>query len=282
MRVNTTSDPRTFASRAGDWLAREPVANNVLLVHALDPAGIPPGDGEPVFAWIEDPAGSVLGAGFTRAPYRMTISAMPVAASRALAERLAELQTALPGVNGPTDAATQFAARWSELAGTPAHREREQWIMQCLETVRPADPPGRPRLATHDDLDMVAEWFSASMRDSGMTRQDVLRRSRHLVGGQLAGKRLIVWEAEDGTPVGAAGWAPPIAGVVRPSGVFVVPERRDGGYATLLLGEVTARALESGVDACVCTHYLKYQSMQAVVENVGYRRLLDLVEYRFD
>jgi predicted GNAT family acetyltransferase len=70
--------------------------------------------------------------------------------------------------------------------------------------------------------------------------------------------------------------------VVRPSGVFVSPQHRDGGFATLVLGEVVARALENGADACVCTHFLKYESMLAVVANVGFTRLLDVVEHIYD
>jgi predicted GNAT family acetyltransferase len=282
MQVLTTSSAKEFAATVGDWLARKPVENNVLLVHALDPAGVPPGDGEPVFAWVTDAEGSVVGAAFARIPYRMPISAMPAPAAVALAEDLAVRLPGLAGVAGPTETAEVFAERWSELTGKAAHRERDQWLMSCTETSGPVDAPGRPRMATEQDLDTVAEWFSAGMRDSGLAKDEIAKRSHQLASGQIAGKRLIVWETEDGTPVGAAGWGLRLAGVVRPAGVFVAPERRDAGWASVLLGEVTARALEDGADACVCTHFLKYESMLAVVEKVGYRRLKDLTEYRFD
>jgi predicted GNAT family acetyltransferase len=281
MRVTTTSDSKEFAAKAGQWLAQKPEENDVLLFHALDPMGKPPGDGEPMFIWITDAAESVVGAAFAMSPYRMTISGMPAAAVAALAEHLAKGKVPLPGVNGPTDTAAEFAARWSELTGDQARRERDQWLMKCDKAVRPEGPAGRPRMANSGDRDMVAEWFSATMRDSGMSPDEVLRHSRHMVEGQIAGERLIVWETEDGRAAGAAGWKQPLYGVVRPSGVFVSPEHRDGGYAAALLGEVTARALEAGADACVCTHFVKYAAMQAVVEKVGYRRILDLTEYRF-
>jgi predicted GNAT family acetyltransferase len=280
--VLTTASQREFARRAGDFLARRPVDNNVLLIHALDPAGVPPGPGEPLFAWLTDSDGAVRGAAFARVPYRAPISAMPPPAAEALAEEFATLVPDLPGVAGPTETAEAFATRWSEVTGAAAHRERDQWLMVCTETKRPADPPGGPRMATEADLDTVAEWFSAGMRDSGMPPDQIAQRSRQLAAGQIAGERLIVWENEDGVPVGAAGWGPRLEGVVRPAGVFVDPAHRDGGYASLLLGEVTARALENGADACVCTHYLKYESMLAVVQKVGYRRLKDLTEYRFE
>jgi len=281
LQVLTTSSPRRFAAHVRDWLARRPVENNVLLVHALDPAGVPPGSGEPVFAWVTGPDGEIQGAAFARIPYRTPISEMPAPAAAALAEELAARLPDLAGVSGPTETAAAFATRWSELTGKAAHRERDQWLMVCTETTRPG-APGRPRIATEDDLDTVAGWFSAGMRDSGLGKDEIAKRSRQLAGGQIAGNRLIVWENADGTPVGAAGWGLKLAGVVRPAGVFVAPEHRDAGWASVLLGEVTARALENGADACVCTHYLKYESMLAVVEKVGYRRLKDLTEYRFE
>lgn len=280
MDVSTTPDPAVFAARAGEWLAREPVENNLFLVHALDPAGNPPGQQEPVFATVSD-GGDVVGAAWAKAPYRMTLSAMPEEAAHTLAEHLVKAGETLPGVNGPTAAAAAFAHRWAERTGLSTHVEREQWIMQCRSTTRPEAPNGRPRLATEDDLDTVAEWFTATMRDIGLPAEEIQRRSNHMVGGQIANQRLIVWEAPDGSRAAAAGWNPPLAGVVRPSGVFVSPAHRDGGYARLVLGEVVARALEDGADACVCTLDLTYVPMRSVVEKVGFTRLIDVTEYRF-
>jgi predicted GNAT family acetyltransferase len=281
MDVATTPDPAVFAERAGDWLARKPVENNLFLVHALDPAGNPPGEKDPVFATITED-GAILGAAWAKAPYRMTLSEMPAEAAHALAEHLVKAGESLPGVNGPTAAAEAFAERWAELTGLSTHVEREQWIMQCTGTTRPAESAGRPRLATRDDQSMVAEWFTASMRDIGLPPEEIRKRSEHMVGGQIENQRLVVWEAPDGSVAAAAGWNPPLAGVVRPSGVFVSPEHRSGGYAQLVLGEVVARALESGADACVCTLDLTYVPMRSVVENVGFTKLIDVTEYRFD
>lgn len=101
-----------------------------------------------------------------------------------------------------------------------------------------------------------------------------------MVADQVEGSRLIVWE-DKGSVVGASGRARPIGGVVRPSGVFIHPDHRAGGYAAALLGETTARALEEGADACTCIHFLEYAPMQAVVEKVGYHHVQDLTEYRF-
>jgi GNAT superfamily N-acetyltransferase len=281
MHVFTTPDAETFAASVGEWLGRRPVENNLLLSHAFDPASQLPGDGPPTFGWVTDGEGGVVGAAWVMPPYRMTISPMPSAAVAALAENVAAGEIPLPGVNGYADTAGEFAHCWSELTGRPSRRERDQWLMRCDRATKPSGLPGKPRPARFDELDMIAGWFATTMRDSGLAAETIRRHTQHMVDSQLAGDRLIVWE-EDGRAVGAAGWMRPIAGVARPAGVYVRPDRRGGGHAAGLLGEVTARALEGGCDTCVCHHYLHYPAMQAVVEKVGYRRVWDVTEYRFD
>lgn len=279
MDVSTTHEAAEFAAAAGEWLARDPVANNLLLGHAHDPAGQLPGDGAATFARVSDDSG-VVGAAWVMPPYRMTISAMPAAAATALAEHLHRSGTALPGVNGPQATAAAFAGRWRELTGGTATRERDQWLMSCDKVQQRGAAAGAPRPARADEVGRIGGWYAAVMRDSGLDQDKIARHTRHMAETQFAAERLIVWEL-GGEPIGAAGWGPPLAGVVRPSGVFVSPDHRQGGYAAALLGEVTARALEAGADACVCTHYLQYAAMRAVVEKVGYGKVLDITEYRF-
>ncbi|MCA1654899.1 MAG: GNAT family N-acetyltransferase, partial [Pseudonocardiaceae bacterium] len=132
------------------------------------------------------------------------------------------------------------------------------------------------------DLDQVAEWFVASMQGMGLAPEEVRRRSRHMVGGQIAGGRLLIWELPDGTAVGAAGWGPRVAGVVRPSGIFISPDHRDGGYAKHIFAEVLTGVLENGADACVATVAVKNEAMVAVVRKAGFRPLSDIIEYTFE
>jgi len=279
MRVRSTTDIEEFREKAGPMLLENPVDNNILLYHTFDPSGLLPGDGPAKPYWVED-SGTVVGVAWVAAPYRLTITDMPAAAASALAEEIAKQEPWVPGVNGPAETAAAFGTRFAEVAGKTATRERDQWLMVCTDATRITQVAGAPRLGTADEVDAVSEWFSTTMRDSGMGQDDVLRYMKHMVADQVEGDRLILWE-HDGAVVGAAGRARPIGGVVRPSGVFVLPEHRQGGYAAALLGEVTARALEEGAEACTCLHFLQYEAMRSVVEKVGYQHVRDLTEYRF-
>jgi predicted GNAT family acetyltransferase len=286
VHVLTTPNAQEFAAAAGAWLSRQPVENNLLLSHAFDPDSQPPGDGAQTFAWVVDQDDAidaddaVVAAAWTMPPYRMTISEMPPAAAAALAEELCKREVPMPGVNGPAGTAAEFARCWSELTGKTGSRERDQWLMRCAAATRPTGMSGQPREARPDEVEQIGEWFSEMMRDSGLPPDKVRPHTTHMAQTQQASGRLIVWE-EDGEPVGATGWMQPIAGVARPAGMFILPERRQGGYAGALLAEATARALDGGCDTCVCHHYLAYAPMQAVVERVGYRRVRDVTEYRF-
>jgi predicted GNAT family acetyltransferase len=281
MDVSITADAAVFAAAAGDWLARRPVENNLLLSPAFDPASLPPGDGEPTFAWVTGPDRSVAAAAWSMPPYWLTISAMPPEAAAALAQHLMKNDICVPGVNGPAVSAAEFAYSWAKLTGEYGRPKREQWLMRCDKATRPPAQSGHARPARPDEVATIADWFSSNLRDSGLEPAKVRRHTGHLAEDQLAGNRLVVWEV-DGEPVGAAGWKRPVAGVARPAGIFVLPEHRQDGYAAALLGEVTALALENGSDTCTCQQPLDQTSMQAVLEKVGYRRVWDVTEYRFD
>lgn len=282
MHVTTSSSATEFADAADEWLAAKPVENNLLLAIARDPSSVPPGKGDPTFATVVDEDGAIVGAAFSQPPYHMTLSDMPAEAAHALAEHLAKSEAEIGGVNGLVEPTAAFANRWAELTGTTAVEGRPQVIMTTTACTRSANPTGGPRPATEADLAQVAEWFVAGMKDMGLSPEEVKRRSTHMVGAQIAAGRLIVWELLDGTPVGAAGWGPLVAGVVRPSGIFISPDHRDGGYATQIFTEVIAGVLENGADTCVATVSEKNDAMVAVLRKAGFERLADITEYTFD
>lgn len=282
MHVRTTSSATEFAAAADGWLAAKPVENNLLLAIARDPGSMPPGQGDPAFVTVVDDAGRVAGAAFNQQPYKMTLSAMTAGAAHAIAEHFAKAETSFAGVNGLVEPVTAFADRYAELTGATAVEGRPQAIMTSTACTRPANTTGRPRPATEADLTQVAEWFVASMKDMGLSMDEVRRRSKHMVGAQIAAGRLIVWELADGTAVGASGWGPLVAGVVRPSGIYISPDHRSGGYATQIFTEVIAGVLENGADACVATVSRKNDPMVAVLRKAGFTTLADVTEFTFD
>jgi predicted GNAT family acetyltransferase len=280
MHVESTDDYSQFAAAAGEFLERRSVQDCVVYFQCHDPEGNPPGDGPPECLWVVDDAGQVAGAAYSLSPYRLTMTDMSEPAAQALAEHLARSAPWLPGASGPDAAAAAFANRFAELTGQSTHPGRHQWVMSCTTANSIPAKSGGPRLAEPSEVELIAGWFTSTMRDSGLASDVISRHTLHQVGYQVKERRLVVWEDEDGL-IGAAGWTRAIGGVVRPVGAFVLPERRAGGYAGVLLSESTRRALAGGADACVCILDLTYAAMQAVVEKVGYRRVEDVTEYRF-
>ena len=280
LRVESTADNTRFLDVAGEFLESRSVPDCVLFFHAHDPEGNPPGDGPGEYLWIVDETGAVAGVAYNQPPYRVTISGMTEAAAQALAEHLAQSAPWLPGVNGPTAISAAFAARFAELTGQITEPQRQMWVMACTDAATLTGRTGAPRLARQDEVEMIAGWFTSTMRDSGVPPEVISKHTLHQVGYQVKEGRLVVWE-NDESLIGAGGWTRAISGVVRPVGMFVLPEAREGGYAGALLSEVTRRALATGATSCVCILDLTYGAMRTLVEKVGYRQVQPVTEYRF-
>jgi hypothetical protein len=229
----------------------------------------PPDGGDPRGAFVHDPSSPLLISG--KAPEM----------AAALAATLGKLGRQVFGVDAPTEVADAFAAAWSQRAGTTvrAHRtcrvfrlagvpERTPAPATAAPTQRgPAQnlratpplgmpavpgtgawpspempgPPGRLRVATADDVGLLASWLAASAAETAERIVSPPDLARDLIGDGGA----VFWEAPEASPkpVALATLTRPIAGVVRISMLYTLPERRRGGYATALLLAVSRAVL---------------------------------------
>src|SRR2546428_465559 len=106
-----------FVDKAGPWLQREPVLNNVLLnVSRAKRAGDVPVLGDESWVYVVDEDDDMVGAAMQTPPRGPYLSDMPLTATHALAEHFAAGPT-LPGVGGVSGAAWGFATRYGDITG---------------------------------------------------------------------------------------------------------------------------------------------------------------------
>jgi predicted GNAT family acetyltransferase len=277
MRINLTQDTDVFLASAGRWLAKDPVGNNVLLNSIVaQRAGHAKGDEPALYAWAEDQS-EVLGALRWPSPLPATLTAMPPAAAAALAAALAERSALLPGVNGPLEAVSAFAARWTELTSVPARPHREL-VVSVLREVRLAEwPPGRMRQANGDEAPVLAGWIAAILAQAGLPSPE--QTARRQVDEQLAGGRLYVWET-DGQLAAVIGHAAPAEHVVLVYGGYTSPDHRDSWYGTAVVAGVCARLLGQGY-SCISITDRRNPSVGAALRAVGFEPLTSLTDYQF-
>jgi hypothetical protein len=257
----------------------------------------PPDGGEPRGAFVHDPSVPLLISG--KAPEM----------AAALAATLAKMGRQVYGVDAPTEVADAFAAAWSQRAGTTvrAHRTRRVFRLAGVPEGTPPQatpalaqrgpapnfratpplgmpavpgtgawpspempgPPGRLRVATADDVGLLAGWLAASAAEAAERIGSPPDLARDLIGyggavfwetpeappkpGRLreAAHHLAITQHRDPAQHGAPAYQPvalatlarPIAGVVRISMLYTLPERRHGGYATALTLAVSRAVL---------------------------------------
>lgn len=277
MRINVTRDMNRFILSAGPWLTKSPVENNVLLnAIATQQAGHAKGSQPAVYAWAED-RGTILGAVRWPPPLPATVTAMPPEAAGALAAALAGRSAELPGVNGPPDAVSAFAARWQELTGRDTRARRELVITQVREVKFGEWPSGAMRLAIPDEAPVIAEWIATILTAAGLP--SARETARQQIDEQLSGGRLYVWVKGDQL-VAVTGHAAPAENVVLVHGGFAAPEHRDGWYGTAIVAAVTRHLLERGY-SCIAISDRANPHIAALQRAIGYEPAGSLTDLTF-
>jgi len=241
-------------------------------------AGTVPNGVGPLFGWWEPPDGSDPRGAFLhdpRAPLLIAGRAPEMAV--ALAALLAKTGRPVCGVDAPVDAADAFAAAWRQRAGTAVRVHGSCRVYRLVragagpsgspEPAGGAGPAGRLRVATAADRALLTEWLTAFATEAGERTG-----SPHDLAGDLIGYGgAVFWEVphrasrlreaaqflagphhRDPGPNHDAGYQPvamaaltrPVAGMVRVSMVYTLPERRRNGYAAAATFAASRAALD--------------------------------------
>jgi predicted GNAT family acetyltransferase len=242
-----------YLAGAGDYLRADPVQHTVelaaterMLVSGADTFGAE----TPVFGWwrATEPDAPISAVCFHTPPYPLLLSGA-VQAVAPLAAALASRRRSLPGVNGPAELAEPFAEAWQEQTGVRASVERRSRLYE-LDQLIPPDPmpPGRARLATQADADLLAAWFTQFALDIGEVHGDPQSGLRD----QLSFGGLTLWES-DGIPVSMAGHNRPAAGVIRVGPVYTPATLRGRGYGGAVTVAISQAALDRGATVILFT-----------------------------
>lgn len=276
--VDDDSAYADYADRVLPWLRRDPVLRNVcatVLGSLVD--GTAPIADPPLLAWLDDGTGTVTGAALCTPPRGLLLPDLPVAAVDALVEMLAAAGSAeLPGVVGPADAADRFAAGFAARTGRRAELAMDEHLYELGTLVPPAGVPGRARVASADEAELLAAWLTGFSADAGLRPgPDPAAAAQRL----LAQRRVTLWAVDD-EPVCLVGQARPVAGVVRVGPVYTPPEHRRRGYAGACTAAVSA-GLTAGGHRCILYTDRANRTSNGVYRRIGYRPVADTRDWAF-
>ncbi|MEU8815278.1 GNAT family N-acetyltransferase [Actinoplanes sp. NPDC048796] len=271
MSWGLTNDLDEFATAAGDFLSARPVQHTVFLtiVDALRRRGLRAfGPSDPLFGYWRTASGAVDGVFLRTPPHPMLVSAVPPEAAEAVPQA--------SEVNLPAEAAEILAAAWQRRTGhRPAEGRRTR--LYRLESLTEPSPPGRARLATPADRELLMEWheaFYAETGGEGFSGLGDVIDDRIGYGGQL------IWE-DEGRPVAMASHSRPDSGMARVLIVYTPPADRGHGYAAGATVAATRSAQATGVTEVVLNTDAANPTSNRLYQRLGYRPVEDRVILEF-
>lgn len=208
--------------------------------------------------------------------YPATLTPMEPRAVLAIVDAIAEARVTLPGVNGDAATAASFAGQWSERcksAATPFAGTRLYELLGLGEVPR---TEGHLRQAGLRDRSLMILWTRAFQDEIGESAIGTeLRVERALAAGQLW-----LWD-QDGETSSMAVGREPAQGVVRLSGVYTPPEKRNHGYAAACVHALSKQLLDRG-HRCILYTDLGNPTSNSIYRRIGYKAVAESLRYRFD
>jgi hypothetical protein len=288
LQLRFCTDPGEFLAAAGDHLAAEPVVSTVVTTIAHRARG-ERADGivQPERDWwlvVTDSTGEVVGAGMRTAPFvphPPFLLPMPAEAAMGLAHVVHDRGEEVLGVNGALPTVELFATELARLEGGRVDVALHTRLHELGDLSIPAPVPGGLVAATEDDVELVAEWFTAFMGDAdeqagrprGASAHDIPERSDLL--RRIRAGCLWFWVDDTGERVHLTGANPPAFGVSRLGPVYTPPSQRGRGWASSAVAEVSRRLQAEGTRLCLFTDQANPTSNK-IYAAVGYRPVVDM------
>ena len=153
-------------------------------------------------------------------------------------------------------------------------------VFELEEVVPVAGVPGELRRATETDRALMVEWLTAfNVEGFGEPRAEDAKRA---ADARLTIRTSGMYFWEDGGPRSMAGFAGPTPNGIRVGPVYTPPEFRGRGYASACVAALSRLLLDRGYKRCFLFTDLANPTSNKTYQNIGYRPVGDVDEYRFD
>ncbi|MGA2347857.1 MAG: GNAT family N-acetyltransferase [Candidatus Sulfotelmatobacter sp.] len=273
LKVLFSEDPAFVLRKADQFLSSEPVLHNLILsiLHARA------AQGDPGRYWIalqgEEAVGVVIQSPLE---FPATLTPMGTPAVMAIVDAIADAGVTLPGVNGDAATAASFAGQWSERCKSGATPFQGTRLYELLELGEVPSTEGHLRQAGPSDRSLMIQWTRAFQIEIGESANDTeLRVDRAMAAGQIW-----LWDQNGETTSMAVG-REAAQGVVRLSGVYTPPEKRNHGYAEACVHALSKHLRDRG-HRCILYTDLGNPTSNSIYRRIGYKAVGEALRYRFE
>jgi hypothetical protein len=272
IQIAFTQDPAQVLSRAGEFLASEPVRHNLILSLLGARLTYP----EPGRYWVAMERDNAVGVVLqSPLPFPATLTSMESRVTAAMVNAIADAGVSLPGVNGDAATAACFAGQWTERCKAAAIPFQGNRLYELLDLGEVPSIEGGLRQAVPSDRALMIHWTHAFQTEIGEPATDT---ELH-VDRALAARELWLWD--DSQPVSMAVSREPVEAVVRISGVYTPVEKRKRGYAAACVHALSKHLRDSGY-RCILYTDLGNPTSNSIYRRIGYRAVAEVLRYRFE
>lgn len=280
MEVIEHHDVEEFWRSVAALLAADPIRHtSALTVIARLRRGLPFDDEPPIMITAHD-EGTAVGVALCTPPWPLLVSALPVRMTQIVAKYLRDNGIRVPGVTGPTAEAAAFARAWQSTTGEKSTVRMNERLYRLDRLIPPAGIAGQSRLAGDDDVPLLARWSEEFANEALPNAPQTDDYESGIAKAISAGTGFLVWEL-DGEPVAWASARQPTEGMSRIGPVYTPKAQRGNGYGAAVTAAASRWAIDSGAEHVVLYTDLANRTSNSIYQKIGYRHVIDAVEYGF-
>lgn len=202
----------------------------------------------------------------------------PEEAAALLVAAVRERWGEIPGVTGHREITDPFAEQWCKACGVSIQSTMAQRIYRLDAVSDVPSAPGRMRLATPADKELVSAWARAfGVEALGPVNANIPERD---VTPLISKGTIYLWE-DRGKAVSLTIKSRPTERGMTVSMVYTPTEYRRRGYATACVAGVCREILKEGYDFCTLYTDLSNPTSNSIYMKIGFRPVGDSVQYAF-
>ena len=282
IEVRRVPDVETFLAEAGPFLAEREAEHNLLFGICSHLTRDPRAFGQAPYVAVSQDGERIVGAAIRTAPYNVVLSEIDdLAAIGPLVRDVRSSVRTLPGVLGPAKAASAFVRVWCERGGGNATLAMSSRIYRAARATPPSGVRGAMRPSADTDHDLMTRWLDAFTSEAlpegavhDTSERELERRRSDPDGGWR------VWE-DAGRTVSLAGFGSRTPNGIRIGPVYTPPDFRGKGYASALVGRMTAELLDGRHRFCFLFTDLANPTSNGIYQRIGYEAVTDVDQYAF-
>lgn len=283
MFVTSYSTVTDFLTQTQDILLEKEANNGLLLGICFrlktQPESFP---AAPFLATVADEQGLIIAACMTPPNFLILYSHRPQEHQPALKAFIEHIQTqhiALPGCVGPTQVSADFAHLWQNATGQTYSISTSERVFGLTEVTPPAAAPGKLRLATVNDYDILLSWYQAFVEEAHSGNPTQVEK---VTSQKINNQEMFVWEDALARVVSMAAKTRPIINVISIGPVYTPPQERGKGYASNCVAALSQHLLDSGWKTCSLFTDLSNPTSNSIYQKLGYHPLEDFNEIIFE